>query len=372
MEHSERTQSEFRRLDGVARGKLLLFGEHAAVYGYPAIGTALPLETRARFRDRSGRLLPQTSSEIATAPDSAANHLSELRFDLNSLAPLDRLPVRAALWRLLGVLRSRPSTCLALGPVMLELESQVPRSVGLGSSAAVCAAIAAAALPTLSPRERWVAANELERQFHGTPSGIDTGLATLGGTLAFQFRGDGLPDAAPVALPAGYLVVAAVPRESSTKELIAGLRRRIEASGETPKQALAPLGEIANEVVRSLADTPAVTIATLARHAERAHAVLRSWGLSNELLDAALERGRAAGALGGKLSGAGGGGAFYLLFADRERAERGSEALEAFLRPRLGPDRMTGLPLIVSTSAAPGNTTSNTTSNTERTPGSAV
>ncbi len=360
MEHSERTQSEFPRPSGVARGKLLLFGEHAAVYGYPAIGTALPLETRARFRDQAGREL--TAPPWGDGSEHAASLTFDLAFDLGALSPPDRDPVRAALQRLIALMRSRPSTFFQQGVqaetrspalVKLEIESQVPRSVGLGSSAAVCSAISAAALPGLAPRERWAAANELERQFHGTPSGIDTGLATLGGTLAFRFLGTDLPDAVPVALPAGYLVVAAVPRESSTKELIAGLRRRIEAQGSTPHAALAPLGEIASEVLQGLEDGPALTISRLARHADTAHALLQNWGLSTRLLDAALDHGRSAGALGGKLSGAGGGGAFYLLFADHDRAEHGRDALEAFLRQRIGRVPDAALPLIVPTAAAP-------------------
>jgi mevalonate kinase len=51
--------------------------------------------------------------------------------------------------------------------------------------------------------------------------------------------------------------------------------------------------------------------------------------LSTPVLDTLLEKGKSAGALGGKLSGAGGGGAFFLLYPDAESAREGADYLNS-------------------------------------------
>ena len=77
----------------------------------------------------------------------------------------------------------------------------------------------------------------------------------------------------------------------------------------------------------------------IGRMADRAQQLLRSAGLSTPELDDLLSYGRAAGALGGKLSGAGGGGAFYLIYESGEKAKVGARLLGERARRTSGQGR---------------------------------
>ncbi len=346
-----------RHAVGRASGKLLLFGEHAAVYGYPAVGTALPLYTTVTVR------LPAGSTATTVFPGTENQQdWKQLEIDCTTIDEEDRPAVEAVLKRLFRTLSdeemssgNRAARKLLQprepaerqgtrrrqgdGPAggTLSISSSVPRGMGLGSSAALCAALAAAALPEAPSLRRWRVANELEREFHGTPSGVDTGLATLGGAHAFQFGQGDLPRQTPIILPEGALLAGAVRREGSTRTLIAGLKARIEAAELEPQGALAGLGTLSAAVAETLTagtgrPTRAATIAELGGYADRAHEMLAGWGLSTVLLDRVLECGRVNGATGGKLSGAGGGGAFFLLFPNLPAAKGACAAIRALLR----------------------------------------
>ncbi len=388
-----------RHAVGRASGKLLLFGEHAAVYGYPAVGTALPLYTTVTVR------LPAGSAAPAVFSGTWDQH----EIDCAAIDEEDRPAVEAVLSRLFSALdaekqpsgkrtgRERAQTRESGQPpharhpqgggaaaqgreaagATLAISSSVPRGVGLGSSAALCAALAAAAIPEAAALRRWRLANELEREFHGTPSGVDTGLATLGGAHAFQFGRAELPHQTPVTLPRGALLAGAMPREGSTRTLIAGLRARIETAGLKPKDALAGLGALSAEVAEALSAgagagsgsggrTRITTISELGRYADRAHEMLAGWGLSTVLLDRVLECGRVNGATGGKLSGAGGGGAFFLLFPDLATAEGALGAIRALLHEALPSAPQPELPLLVLDTAEVNIATERATSSRAR------
>jgi mevalonate kinase len=288
---------------GSAHGKLMLFGEHAAVYGHPAVGVAMPESLSVRLH--GGRV-----------PD----------WDVRQIPDEDREPVRRVLARLE---ESVPGFSSA-GRCSLLIESTVPRGTGFGSSAALCGALALAALEhsgvTLSgssPREAWRHAHEAERLFHGTPSGVDTGLSLIGGMLAFRPQPPGLP--AVEVLPAAglCLVAGAVPRDEACGTLIAGLGARMRAGDAVVMNAMEALGGVAQKAWDALkaAEEPARTAVMVGVLANQAMESLRALGLSTPALDELIRRGREAGATGGKLSGAGGGGAFYLIATDAAAAQ---------------------------------------------------
>ena len=293
-----------------APGKLLLFGEHAAVYGYPALGTELTQQLHIRVRERAGTDPTATDELCFLLPDGRREFMPEFARHLQA-----RLAER-------GVERY---------PAEIELASELPVSSGFGSSAAVCTAVARWALPGATTPAIWQLAHELEQAFHGTPSGIDTGIASWGGTCAFHFRKAGtLPEVTqlPGALP--YLVFGSIPRERSTAELVAGVRALRERDPELVTPLLDRLGELAQATIRALsAASPGAE--PLGEAATEAQRLLQQLGVSSPALEELLARGRAAGASGGKLSGAGGGGAFFLVAKDAGSATALSAALEPLL-----------------------------------------
>jgi mevalonate kinase len=299
---------------GDARGKLLLFGEHAAVYGHVAVGVSLPERTTVRL-EGSGK----------TA------------WDLEEIPGADRGPVAEVLKRI-------ESTLPALGSrdrCSVRIESQVPRGVGFGSSAALCAAFARALLrhlgedPDAGGLDRvWSLAHDAEHLFHGKPSGVDTGISILGGTCILKPRAPRLPEFQLIPRPGTWIVAGAVHRHEACAALIAALGQRVKSGDRTARTSIEDLGRISGEAAAVLRSGGKEEAKPLGSLADAAMVTLRSLGLSTPDLDAVLEAARLAGALGGKLSGAGGGGAFYAVAADRESAQAvaahvGSEARAA-------------------------------------------
>ncbi|MFW5742927.1 MAG: mevalonate kinase [bacterium] len=296
---------------GVARGygKLLLFGEHAAVYGHPAVGLQL---------DAYLEVSVEPGEERWVLPDLPARESDLVR---RALGELHRAPAGGR----------------------LDIEGNLPMSVGFGSSAAFCTALvrATGGPGTANDREAlWAEAHRIERVFHGTPSGIDTGLSVHPGASIIYPDPPALPRREPAVLPRAALLVAAIPRTSTTAALVAGIRAMLERDRAAVEHSLHRLGRL-SEAAATPESCP--NAAALGRIADQAQAILRTLGLSTPRLDEALTALHDAGALGAKLSGAGGGGALYGVFASLADAEAAAAVLEkrmaqqatevVFLRP---------------------------------------
>lgn len=326
-------------VEGRGHGKLLLFGEHAAVHGYPAVGLSLPETTVARVEPGGGRWILEEIGE------GGQDRVREILALAEAFLP--------------GLRR--------LGRGRVHLRSPIPRGLGFGSSAALCASLAAAlhglgARPAGGPagkpsasesdaaarrrdQERvWELAHRAEALFHGTPSGIDTGLALLNGLYGFRPRPPALPEARRLPGFPLHLVIGAVPRARDTGALVGEIGRRMRAGDPDTGRRLRLLGEAAAEAIALLeagaeaggaepwAGTGAAagfgrSLEELAGLCRRAAGILGELGLSTPELDALLEEGRRAGALAGKPSGAGGGGAFFLLCAGRAESAAAAEAV---------------------------------------------
>ncbi len=303
-----------------APGKLLLFGEHSAVFGYPAVGTALQRGLHLSVAPASHMTLTMAGS---TAPADSATDTGLRRFGAFLAERVPHLP-----------------------PSHVEITSDLPISSGFGSSAALCTALARWSLeaeaherPTAPGRERrgevWRRAHELETFFHGTPSGIDTGLAALGGVQAFHFpavAGGALPAATALSDPLPPMVVGSVPRNRSTRELVAMVRRRHEEDEPATTAILTALGELAEEAIVHLSGTGG-SPKILGKLAATAQARLTELEVSSTVIERILRAGNMAGAVGGKLSGAGDGGAFYLVCPDVDVAVTVRSAVTRVLPP---------------------------------------
>jgi mevalonate kinase len=169
----------------------------------------------------------------------------------------------------------------------------------------------------------WAAAHELEHLFHGTPSGIDTGLAIHPGANIVFPDPPALPSIAPATLPRMQLLVGAVPRTTGTAELVAGIRTLRERNPRAVNARLAHLGELSRKA------SSCGSAREIGEMASEAQEELAALGLSTPVLESALSTAIRNGALGAKLSGAGGGGAFYAVFEENEGAQQALAALRS-------------------------------------------
>lgn len=280
-------------MHGEATAKAILFGEHAVVHGVPAV--AVPLAARRTEVD----LVPLDSTrEIAIeAEGPGGGPLATGSADL----ALAREMVRLALDQAPGV---------AARGARARVRSNVPLGAGLGSSAALAVALVRAAGGAgLGVEEVARRALELEKLAHGTPSGIDSTVIAHGRPIAFR-RGEA---AEPLRLGAPLrLIVAVFPRRGTTASLVDGVRRLAKDDPERFRATLDAIRKAA-ELGRTYlerGDLPMVGVALSANHG-----ALRALGVSTPTLDEACEAACQAGALGAKMSGAGGGGAALALLA---------------------------------------------------------
>ncbi len=287
-----------------ARGKIILFGEHAAVYGFPALGLQLEEELMVTLKE-GGREASIQRIRCSRAP-GAEKRLRKLLQEL--AAPQHSVFRRAA---------------------ELSVRSELPPGLGFGSSAALCAALAKLYLGEgAGTAEIWKEAHRLEKLFHGTPSGIDTGLSLIPGTTLFLPRPPALPEFRRLPdFPAG-LLVGAVPRSAGTADLVARIAAEREKNGSAVNRLLSELGEVSGKAAemveqskRPHQDKMPDYSAGLGACADRSQEILAELGLSTAELDFCLRTAREAGARGAKLSGAGGGGAFFAIMKSREELE---------------------------------------------------
>jgi mevalonate kinase len=265
-------------MDGAAFGKLILFGEHAVVHGRPAIACALDRGAHARTLPGGPGL---TLAGALIRPDDG----SELGRAL------------AALFAVVG--RS----------ARVEVECAIATRAGLGSSAAIAVAIARA----LEADEATVAraADAAERVFHGSPSGIDASAARQGGVGWFAREGGWRP------LPAQPFVICVglSGRPRSTAGPVAAVTRLHEAN---PLLCDNLFDAIACVVAAAEPALLAGDLALLGRLLDLNHYLLGALGVGVAETDSLCALARHAGALGAKLTGAGGGGAVIALAPGRE------------------------------------------------------
>ncbi len=287
-----------------APGKIILFGEHAVVYYRPAI--AVPFAgVKAKVTALADPLAPAGRVQI-DAPDIQLH------------TTLDRLPdddtfaiVIQGVLETLGI-RSLPA-------VTLRITSSIPTSAGLGSSAAVAAALARAASMfvghPLSDEQVSQIAYRAEQRLHGNPSGIDNSVVAHARPVYFV-RGRAI-DFLHLAEPFS-LVIADTGVPSSTMQMVSALRERWQAA---PQQHEVWFDRIAEIVERARGILENGGCAELGPLMSANHDLLRTLGVSCKELDKLVEVGLQAGALGAKLSGAGGGGNMIALVrtGDEER-----------------------------------------------------
>lgn len=274
-------------MTGRACGKVILVGEHAVVHGVPALAVGIERGARAEATRATGEstLTIRGGGRVVAGSDDS---------DLGRAFA--------------GVLAAVSADAT---PLAVTAETDLPAGAGLGCSAALGVAIARAVADargvTRSTTDTIEHAMAWERVFHGNPSGIDATVAARGGCIRFV-RGAGFEDVrlrAPL-----HLVIGHTGMPSSTKVMVEGVARLAERRPEVVKKSF--------EGIRALADNARLALEAgdlvgLGKLLDLNQMLLAGLHVSSAEIERLCDLARAAGALGAKLTGAGGGGCVIAL-----------------------------------------------------------
>ncbi|MCU4740259.1 mevalonate kinase [Halobacteria archaeon AArc-m2/3/4] len=290
-----------------APGKVYLFGEHAVVYGEPAVPCAIERRAEVEVERREDDKL-RVHSEDLTLDGFTVEYggQSDERPDVDVSESL----IAAATGYVDGAIdQVREVTGEESVGFDVTIESEIPLGGGLGSSAAVTVAAIDAATRELGVT---LETDELaERAFRteyevqeGQASRADTFCVATGG--AVRVEGD---DCRSIEAPDLPLVIGFDGGAGETGSLVAGvgaLRERYDFAADTVEA----IGDIVRtgESVLETGD-----LAELGQLMNVNHGLLSALGVSSRSLDAMVWAARDAGAYGAKLTGAGGGGCIVAL-----------------------------------------------------------
>jgi mevalonate kinase len=287
---------------GAAHGKVILLGEHACVYGTPALAGGIDRGARAEVTRTDGvSVLTLGGDEVRADGASDDDRARAFRALLAEGAEAPTVRVAAA--------------------------SDLPPGGGLGSSAALGVAISRAveALASEPPDEARALARAVawERIFHGNPSGIDTAVAAGGGCIRFT-RGEGIRPVPPQREL--WLAIGLSGESSSTRAMVDGVARFRDKKPELFERSI--------EGVRSLVENAVLAVragdvAALGRLMDLNQMILAGLMLSTERIEALCAYARRNGALGAKLTGAGGGGSVVALAPSGDVAQAVVDAWKA-------------------------------------------
>lgn len=289
-----------------APGKIILFGEHAVVYGHPAL--AVPVT--------------QVHVDVEIVESSRAGiwihaPIIDLHAELNSL-PADHA-IAAVILKAIRRFDISP-----LPDLEVNISSTIPVAAGLGSGAAVSVAlIRALSLAFSRPmtdHEVNVLAYEIEKIHHGTPSGIDNTVITYGKPV--YFMKDRSTEVFKVGKPF-TIVIGDTGILAPTKESVGDVRRLWIRDQFPIENIFNEIAQIALIGRRSIESGRTEMLGELMDHN---HAFLQELTVSSPELDHLVEAARKAGALGAKMSGGGRGGNMIAL-VEQAQAESVAAAL---------------------------------------------
>lgn len=343
---SENSSSAHTRLGhGKTCAKVILFGEHSVVYGYPAV--ALPLRNlcinatvtdSCPFKNSLGNSGFDSSNEVSLDNQNAnTNNADKQNADSQNI---DDSVVLCAL-DFTGLLRDVPKRLASIRTAIhaaldfvgwdgkrlyVLTESDFPPERGLGSSAAAAGAVIRAILDyygvEADKSKLFSLTQQAELVAHGRSSGLD---AVATSSLAPVKYGDGSFSYMNIDMRA-WIVLADSGCKGMTRVTVESLRKKREENPDFVNALLKELGDIALSAEDDLAQGRSKDMGA---RMLRAHKILAELGISTSLLDDLVNAAYNNGALGAKLTGGGGGGCVIALADSEDCARKVSEAFKS-------------------------------------------
>ena len=295
-----------------APGKIILFGEHAVVYGQPAI--AIPVNKVKA----TARVFPEFGSP------SGSIRIQALDIDLDKyIYDLDpENPIAAAVILTLETLQ--PQT---IPPFIIQITSTIPIAAGMGSGAAVTVAILRAVSAFVGkPLPDSVVSElsyEVEKIHHGTPSGIDNNVITYGKPV--YFVRDQALEFLEINQPTHW-IIADTGEKTPTFETVSDVRKNQAADPQTYNTVFRNIGETTQKARTALIEGDMPTLGDLLNQNQ---VLLQKLDVSSPKIEKLLDAARDAGAAGAKLSGGGRGGNIIALVSPSKSDTVRSALIEA-------------------------------------------
>ncbi|MFH1179807.1 MAG: mevalonate kinase [Candidatus Bathyarchaeota archaeon] len=289
-------------VEASAPGKMILFGEHSVVYGKTAVVLAI---------------------------DRRANVIVEKRKDKKLFIDADNLgfsgyfeddiyyPVRGKIWRgrnlaALNVAAKKTMEYIGVeGGANLRVRSMIPIAVGLGSSAAICVATVSAIERLfdagLKQEEISKIAFEGENIIHGKPSGVDNNVSTFAGIMSYDKENGIKHHKLDHDIP---FIIGNTKKKRSTRRMVENVAALKERNPREMDDILDSMGLLAESGLESLLKADLGRVGDLM---DLNQGLLTAIGVSTMKLEILCHTSRNNGALGAKLTGAGGGGCMIAL-----------------------------------------------------------
>lgn len=288
---------------GYAHSKLILTGEHAVVYGKPAIAIPFPLKVKALVEKSSGAIM--FNSSIYTGPVSTM--------------PNKMKGISACIAETLQYL-NKP-----FQDINIKIQSAIPLGRGLGSSAAVATAIVRGLFSLFGKEptreEVYLFVQIAETYAHGKPSGID--MAAVSSEAPIWFQKGKKTETFNISQPL-YITVADTGEIGNTRTAVENVKERYNNEQLKVQRSLDSIEEISKEAKAALLNGNTALLGKLINNNQQE---LNSLGVSDKRLNLLVNTARNAGALGAKLTGGGLGGCMLALAKNLEEAEDISKQL---------------------------------------------
>ncbi|MAS34464.1 MAG: mevalonate kinase [Anaerolineaceae bacterium] len=294
------------KITASAPGKLVLFGDHAAVYGKPCLVTAVDL----RF---STTVEPLDEPVVEISTPQLREQGETYRVQRDAVSARNRREtafVEAALRQLIDRYKVTSG---------FHVDTEGPQvTFGLGSSSAIAAATLVAAAQQLKleidKREIFDLVYAAVLDVQGTGSGVDVAAAVYGGTVYYVNRGDMIERLPDSHLP---IVIGYSGSKVSTTNLIGDVARLRDRQPDFMHTLLHMLGDMSVQARDHILHENWQAFGDLMNIHQ---GILDGFGVNTLQLARLIFAAREAGATGAKISGAGGGDCMFALAVESTRS----------------------------------------------------